>query len=394
MYRFPAAPCALRPAGGAHAGLATKERHDQGHRLESGADGAVRSGSDPCTVLAEPRAPTGYLYDDDRIRSLVSATRQTGPIERRHGIMTSGEQPSDPRQSDGLKDPLARSGTGANRSRVRANGLTVSYLDWAGPSSPRVSPTLVLHSALQEGAGMANLASHLSRNGRVIVPDLRGRGETDRPADGYDPATMAADVAALIDALCLERPVVIGRLHGGLVAYHLASRHPDQIRGLVIGGTVPEVTAERGLRMVEGVRALPRRFASFEAALAFYQEQLGLSDERARHDIPHDLEVRDSAYLWRHDLDIVERIERASTPRDDWNLLRTITSPVLVLRGQLGGITDDIAARYRACLPGCAMQTVLGAGHDVFLGTGSEQSFGAIDMFLVRLSDGVARDDW
>jgi len=307
--------------------------------------------------------------------------------------VTSDEHIPDPGRPTQGHDPVGRSGLGATRSRVRANGLTVSYLEWSGPAAPRGVPTVLLHSALQQAEGMANLASHLSRNGRVIVPDLRGRGETDQPADGYDPATMADDTKALIDAIGLERPVVIGRLHGGLVAYHLASRHPDRVRGLVIGGTVPEITAERGLRMVEGVRALPRRFGSFDAALAFYQEQLGLPEERARYDIPHDLEMRGPEYVWRHNLDIVEQIERQSAPRDDWDLLRTISCPVLVLRGQQGSITDRIADRFRECLPQCAIQTVLGAGHDVFLGAGAEQSFGAIDVFLVRLSDRATRGD-
>jgi pimeloyl-ACP methyl ester carboxylesterase len=307
--------------------------------------------------------------------------------------MASGEQIPVPERAGQAHDPLRRSGLVASRFRVRANGLAMSYLEWSGPELARTAPTVLLHSALQQGEGMANLASHLAHRGRVIVPDLRGRGETDQPADGYDPATMADDVRALFDALGLDNAVVIGRLHGGQVAYHLASRHPERVRGLVIGGTVPEITAERGTRMVEGVRALPRRFASFDDALVFYREQLGLPEERARHDIPLDLELRGADYVWRHNLDIVERIERQSTPRDDWDLLSAINCPVLVLRGQLGSITDRVADRFRECLPHCAMQTVLGAGHDVFLGTGAEQSFGAIDMFLVRLSDRAGRGD-
>ena len=84
----------------------------------------------------------------------------------------------------------------------------------------------LLHGVLQTGAGMAHLAEQLSLDREVLVPDLRGRGDSDQPEDGYDPPTMADDVAGLIDRSGSSGRSLIGRLHGGLVAYHLAARRP------------------------------------------------------------------------------------------------------------------------------------------------------------------------
>jgi pimeloyl-ACP methyl ester carboxylesterase len=117
----------------------------------------------------------------------------------------------------------------------------------------------------------------------------------------------------------------------------------------------------------------------------FYTRRLGLSEARARHDIPNDLEPVNGTYVWRHDFDAILEIERAAAPRADWDVLARIASPTLVLRGQRGRVAPEIAARIRETIRQCQIQTIFGAGPDVFLGAGSEQAIGAIDMFLMRL---------
>ena len=274
---------------------------------------------------------------------------------------------------------------------VRANGIRLRYLAWPGPTPPRYPPVVLLHGVLQSAEGMANLAAHLARHGPVVVPDLRGRGGSDQPAAGYDPATMADDVAALVETLALDRPVVIGRLHGGLVGYHLAARRPDLVRGLVLGDTAPEVDPVRADRALGAVRGLPPRFDSLDDALAYYRDVLRLSEARARNDIPHDLVPEpDGGYRWRHNLAVVERIEAASLPRADWDVVAEVRCPTLLLRGQRGEVPRPMAEKFCDTIRGCQVQTVLGARHDVFLGPGCEQSFAAVDLFLLRLHEGGA----
>jgi pimeloyl-ACP methyl ester carboxylesterase len=236
---------------------------------------------------------------------------------------------------------------------------------------------------------MRHLAEQLSLDREVLVPDLRGRGDSDRPDEGYDPPTMADDVAGLIDRLGIERPALIGRLHGGLIAYHLAARRPDQVCGVVLGDANPEVTADRASQALADVGSLPRAFASHAAATRFYEEGLGLPPDRARHDIPSDLEATPGGgYRWRHDLEIVRRIETAAIPRSDWDVLAQLRCPVLILRGQRGEIRPETAERMLEVMPRARAQTIYGASHDVFLGPGSEQTLAAIQLFLFALDGG------
>jgi len=272
--------------------------------------------------------------------------------------------------------------------RARANRIELCYLEWEGPTQPTRPPVVVLHGILQTGEGMANLAAHLARWSRVIAPDLRGRGGSDHPDDGYDPDTMADDVAGLIDAIGLDHPVVIGRMHGGLVAYRLAAQHPDVICGLVVGDTSPEVNEGRAAHRIELARTIPPTFATHEDAVTYYRETLGLSLERTRHDMPVDLiEQEDGSVRWRYDLDIVERIAAASVPRFDWDVLAKIQCPTLFVRGQRGDIPQEFVDKIKAAMTNVPLrvETVIGARHDVFLGPGTEQAFAAIDLFLMSL---------
>jgi pimeloyl-ACP methyl ester carboxylesterase len=67
----------------------------------------------------------------------------------------------------------------------------------------------------------------------AVTVDLRGHGRSSKPDGPYNVPTVADDLAALIERLELDRPVVAGQSWGGNVAVELAARHPATIRGIV-----------------------------------------------------------------------------------------------------------------------------------------------------------------
>ena len=69
---------------------------------------------------------------------------------------------------------------------------------------------------------------------RVAAPDLRGYGASDKPARGYDPYTLAADVAGLIRALGEREATVVGHDWGGVLAWTAATLHPQVVSRLVV----------------------------------------------------------------------------------------------------------------------------------------------------------------
>lgn len=103
------------------------------------------------------------------------------------------------------------------------------------------APFLLVHGLASNARLWDGVAETLSAFGhRVAAVDLRGHGRSDKPDSGYDYATVCDDVAAVADALALDRPVLVGQSWGGNVVLELAARHPDLARGAacVDGGTL------------------------------------------------------------------------------------------------------------------------------------------------------------
>ncbi len=98
-------------------------------------------------------------------------------------------------------------------------------------------PAIVMIHGLGGQMGNFNMALTplLVRDHRVIVIDRPGMGWSSRPEDAAaNPRAQAETVAALIDALGLERPLVVGHSLGGAIALCLAMDHPDRTRGLAL----------------------------------------------------------------------------------------------------------------------------------------------------------------
>jgi pimeloyl-ACP methyl ester carboxylesterase len=72
---------------------------------------------------------------------------------------------------------------------------------------------------------------------RVVTMDNRGVGRSDRPRGPYAMRTLAGDVVAVLDAARVDRAYVVGISLGGMIAQHVAIRHPSRVRGLVLLAT-------------------------------------------------------------------------------------------------------------------------------------------------------------
>jgi pimeloyl-ACP methyl ester carboxylesterase len=118
---------------------------------------------------------------------------------------------------------------------VHANGINIHYLE-AGEGEPLVllHGGMVSTNPIWTGVPIA-YASHmptLSDHFRVIAPDTRGAGRTVHSGGTVTFDLLADDVAALIDALGLERPLVAGFSDGGITATILGIRHPDSVQAI------------------------------------------------------------------------------------------------------------------------------------------------------------------
>jgi pimeloyl-ACP methyl ester carboxylesterase len=96
-------------------------------------------------------------------------------------------------------------------------------------------PVILVHSLAGNSAHWSKQLEHLRRSRRAVALDLRGHGRSERPKNGdYTIAGMTGDVAAVADALGLDKFVLVGHSMGGGVALGYAGFHPDRVAGLVL----------------------------------------------------------------------------------------------------------------------------------------------------------------
>jgi haloacetate dehalogenase len=110
-----------------------------------------------------------------------------------------------------------------------------------GGSGP---PLLLLHGHPQTHAMWHLVAPRLAEEFTVVAPDLRGYGESSKPAttpdhEPYSKHAMARDAVALMEALGFERFSVAGHDRGARVAYRLALDHPERVERIAVLDVIP-----------------------------------------------------------------------------------------------------------------------------------------------------------
>jgi haloacetate dehalogenase len=128
---------------------------------------------------------------------------------------------------------------GFKSARVKTSGAEINLVH-AG-SGP---PVLLLHGAPQTHVSMRLLAADLVKDYTVIVPDLRGYGESSKPPDGenhanYAKRAMALDQVEVMKHFGFGKFAVVGHDRGGRVGHRLALDHPDKVTRLCVLDIIP-----------------------------------------------------------------------------------------------------------------------------------------------------------
>jgi pimeloyl-ACP methyl ester carboxylesterase len=117
-----------------------------------------------------------------------------------------------------------------------SNGVKIRYV-----TAGKGEAVVLLHGWMSDAGMWGRLDTNpATKEYRLIAPDLRGHGKSDKPHDAakYD-AEVAADVVRLLDHLKIETAHLVGYSSGSFVAGKVAATHPDRVRSVVFGGQAP-----------------------------------------------------------------------------------------------------------------------------------------------------------
>lgn len=243
------------------------------------------------------------------------------------------------------------------------------------------SPVVLLHGFPQTHLMWRHVAVELATEHTVICPDLRGYGDSDKPAeageDTYSKRTMAADIVTVAQELGHERFALVGHDRGALVAFRAAMDHPDIVTHLASLDVLPTLdmwSVMQGTSAAVGFHlylmaqppGLPEAMiaASSDAFFGYFLD-LWVKDPAA---IPADIRT---AYLdaCRAAVPSIVADYRASAGVDvrhdqtDLTAGHQLTMPVSVVQQDWGSALGfDAAARWRAWAPDLT-HTTTDAGH-------------------------------
>ncbi len=110
------------------------------------------------------------------------------------------------------------------------NSMAISYLQW----SDRGMPLLLLHGMADHALVWSSLGDYLSSNYQVIAPDLRGHGESGKPATGYHFQDYIGDLRALINHLGWTQAHILGHSWSAKIAAIWATQQPEVFKSLIL----------------------------------------------------------------------------------------------------------------------------------------------------------------
>lgn len=246
----------------------------------------------------------------------------------------------------------------ALKTATLPGGLTLPYAERGDPAG---APLILLHGYTDSWTSFARLLPHLPRECRAIAVSQRGHGDAGRPARGYHPRDLAADLAAFMDAAGIESAVVVGHSMGSQVAQRFAVAHPDRVRGLVLIGAFASLGGNPGIHdlWTSAVAAMtdpvdPAFVRDFQAST------LATPVPPAFLDLVVAESLKVPARVWRDAL-AGQMQENVAAE------LGRVAAPALVLWGDRDAIVPDLGAQeaLAAAIPAARLVVFPGIGHAV-----------------------------
>ncbi|MEP6693933.1 MAG: alpha/beta hydrolase [Chloroflexota bacterium] len=242
----------------------------------------------------------------------------------------------------------------------RRDAIALKLWEWPGD----LPATLLLHGIGNYGRYWDFFAAAIDGKLRLVATDARGHGESGRTAE-YAPEAFVDDAVAVLDALAIDRALVVGHSMGGTHAIRLAAAHPDRVERLVVVDAGPEAMPEGAERARRLSLDRPEHFANANEALAYLRRTSpGYSDAVYANRMRWLFNDDRGGLAWRASRDALASIMSARRG-DLWEQLRRVRCPVLVVRGTRSNVLSaDVARRMIDALPDGRLLE-LDAGHNV-----------------------------
>lgn len=233
-------------------------------------------------------------------------------------------------------------------------------------------PIVLIHGFGLDRNIWRDVASRYLANHRVILPDVRGHGESEAPKGAYSMTLLAKDIKHLLEFLGVSKAIICGHSMGGYIALAFAENFPERLAGLGLITTRAKSDSEDGragrYEMVQKVKE--------KGSMALAQSLAPqLSQDEAIISRAHDMIAQTAPD------GIIGALKGMAERPDRRDLLPKIQVPALVVAGEADQIIDlQDAEEMAKALPRGEFLPIKGAGHMPMLETTSELGQGLLSL--------------
>jgi len=215
---------------------------------------------------------------------------------------------------------------------TEASGVRIHYLDNA-PAVAEGLPVVFSPGIVDDADDYHEMLQFFAPR-RAIVVDVRGRGRSESPTEGYSVDELAEDLCAAIDDASIDRFHLMTFSRGTPTALEVAFGKPDHVATISIGDY-----------KVEEIQLPP---AYIDSQWASTWRGRPMPDRVQRH--------------------VLEGVQRDSRARSLWDDVGRLGIPVMLAHGTERGsiVNEQILENYRKSIPGVEIVPIAGSGHDLF----------------------------
>ncbi len=284
--------------------------------------------------------------------------------------------------------------TNAGRAPTGSSCISVNY---AGTNAARM-PVICLHGLTRNSRDFTGLAAHVAARGhRVLVPDMRGRGQSAYAddSDTYQVPTYIGDVAALLAQEEIQRAIFVGTSMGGLMTMLMAQATPTLVAGAVLNDIGPVVDPE-GIARIRTYLGKGGSYPTWMHAARSLEEHH--SEAHPGFDTQDWIAMakrgmvlcQNGRISYDYDMKIAEpfnAIDAAAVPPDLWPAFDVLADkPLLIVRGATSAIlSEQTLGEMQRRAPSADVVTVPDTGHAPTLDEPEVRT--AIDALLSNIAD-------
>jgi 3-oxoadipate enol-lactonase len=234
--------------------------------------------------------------------------------------------------------------------KVKVNGINIAY-----ERRGRGEPLVLIHGYPLDCTTWNEVALLLENDFDLIIPDLRGMGQSDAMDKTYTVAELASDVAGLLDYLKIKKVFIAGHSMGGYVALAFARAYPNRMRGL--GMISSQVLADPPERK-EGRYKTAADVAEKGTSVVVDSMTYKLSAEVRIQFFVRDVMQRQKP------TGVIGSLKAMAERDDSSDLSKTFRFPVVIVHGDADALIPVERGReVKAALPSAHYAELKGAGH-------------------------------